>query len=82
MVQNVVLRSSGSEPLVVAQDDSSDFVGFLKQYLGKKQYVTVHTVNGVMNNFDKLGHAGTIYRGSILDWLWNNQGRRVQAVLG
>jgi hypothetical protein len=80
MVQNVVLRS-GSESLLVAANNSSAFVKFLTEYLGKKQYINLFTVNGVMNNFDKLDHEGVVFRGALLEWLWQARGHKVSCVV-
>jgi len=80
MVQNVILRSN-SDSLLVAANNNSGFVVFLTEYLKNPEYVNVHSVNGVMNNFDNLNHEGAVFRGTLLEWLWNNRGRKVQAVV-
>lgn len=77
---NTVLRA-GKETLLVAENSNSPFSEYLNRYFVKPQYVTVHTVNGVLNNFDKLGRGeGTIFRGSLLEWLWQARGRKVSVV--
>lgn len=76
MANSVTLRA-GKETLLVAVA-TSPFTSFLEKYFAKPQYVTVHTVNGVLNNFDKLDRGeGTIFRGSLLEWLWQARGRKV-----
>jgi hypothetical protein len=81
MPQNVVLRS-GSKSLLIAANNSSPFVKFLTEYLGKSQYINPFTVNGVMNNFDNLGREGVeLFRGELLEWLWNARGYKVSCVV-
>ena len=80
MVQNVILRTS-NDSLLVAANNNSPFVKFLTGYLGKRQYVTLFTVNGVLNNFDKLKREGVVFRGALLEWLWQNRGRKVECVV-
>lgn len=80
MVQNIILRSQNSS-LLVAANNSSPFASFLTDYLSEPQYVTPFTVNGVMANFDKLAHEGAAFRGSILEFLWYNLGRKVDCVV-
>lgn len=81
MVQNVTLRC-GNESLLVAANNSSPFVKFLSEYLGKKKSITPFEVNGVMNNFDNLGRDGVLlFRGALLEWLWQTRGNKVSCVI-
>lgn len=79
---NIVTLRSGNENLLVANSGSSPFVQFIAKYLAKNQFVTIFTVNAVMNNFDALGREGvTVFRGALLEWLWQNRGYKVNCTI-
>ncbi len=75
-MQNVILRS-GDKSLVVGPNSGVEFLNWLVARFEKKETLTGYAITGVMNNFDKRGREGVIFRGALLEWMWENRGRKV-----
>lgn len=79
MIQNAFLKT-GSKNLLVGSNPNSKFVTWLSTRFEKPVEVSSSIVKGVMNSFDSLkaGNDGLVFRGTLLEWLWENQGRTVR----
>ncbi len=77
MVQNVIL-SARDRSLVIAGNNSSQFVNWLSEKFATPIEVSSSTVKGIMNKFDSLEHEGVIFRAELQNWLWENQGEEVK----
>ena len=76
MVQNVILRC-GDKSLVVGPNKGVEFLNWLVSRFEKKDTLTGYAITGVLNKFDKLERDGVIFRGALLEWLWENRGRKI-----
>lgn len=84
MIQNVVLTSVssiGSDKLVIAANNVSEFVKWMQRRFEQPQELTAHIALGAINQYDKLEHEGVVSRSMIQEWLWSNRGTLVTCEL-
>lgn len=80
MIQNMILKTSGGDKLVVAANNTSAFIKWLGQRLSDPTRLSASVIVGVGNKFDELkaNENGIVYRGDLIDFLWNRQGQTVR----
>ncbi len=78
MIQNMMLKTSSGDKMLVAANNSSAFTKWLSDRFETPTRLSASVIVGVGNKFDQLGHEGVAYRGDIIDFLWNRQGQTVK----
>lgn len=69
MAKNITLVDNRGRFIHVGTH-ASPFTDFLQDRFQKLVQMDDTVVVGVLNNFDKLNHDGAVFRGALLDWLW------------
>ncbi len=79
MIQNMTLKTSNGDKLLVAANNSSEFVKWLSERFAEPTRLSASVIVGVGNKFDELkaNQSGVCYRGDLIDFLWNRQGNTV-----
>jgi len=74
MIQNTIIKA-GNNSLVISANNTSEFSKWIVEKFSQPTDLSSSLVKGIMNVFDRVGHEGAVFRGALIEWLWENQGK-------